>query len=233
MDKTNPIITTNLTKLLVTFNQAIVKKEIIGVVGPPGIGFKYAVRHFAEKHYLKVVYGNVKYSESIREVLLSLTKHLCNVKFSNLNYRETTLFDLTRILNHRLQIGDSCLLCLDNCSNLKPAQLKYFIQFLNNFDKPIGLVFRMNQHYVDRLERSKDFTDTFHLLMKVVDNWRVLERCADDELQDIVSKFVKSNPMVATDLVNASNGNLSTMMIHIRRYLALQQKKGRVTPIPK
>lgn len=211
-----PILTGNFTKLLTAFYQAIARKEIIGVISPGGVGFKYTLKHFVAKHYLKVVYCNVRQSESIREVILELYKHLCNVKFSNIDYRKTTLFDLVRVLKYRLSLDDGCLLCIDNCDNLKPGQLKYFTQFLNDLDRPMGLVFRMNERYAIEIAKNRKFQSSFERLSKVVDNWRVLERCSDTEIRDIAGRYVSDITLV-NDLVKATNGNLSVLEKHLVR----------------
>ena len=199
------------------FHQAIARREIIGVVSPNGIGFKFALKRFVEKHYLKVVYCNVRYSESTREVLVTLYRHLCNVKFSNMDYRKTTVFDLTRNLNERLRLGDNCLLCIDECSNLKPAQMEYFVQFLSDFNKPIGLVFRMNKYYATVLSRNRKFQNSYKRLIKVVDNWRVLSSCTAEEVMDITRCCGVQDQMILNDLVGASRLNLTILAKQVER----------------
>lgn len=217
------IITENFSKLAVAFHQAIARREIIGVVSPDGIGFKYALSHFAEKHYLKVVYCNVQHNESIRQVLLSVYKHLCNIKFSNINHKRVSFHELVRVLNSRLTYGDNCLLCIDECCNLKPGQLKYFAQFLKDFNKPIGLVFRMEESYAKDVVKNKKYITAYKSLRKRVDNWRVLGPCTDNEVREIAFTHVKDK-ILLEDLVSASKGNLSMLIEYIQRIQKFQKQ---------
>jgi len=171
-----------------------------------------------------MIYCNVRFSESIRQVFLSLYRELCNVKFSNIDYRKITLFDLTRVVNYRLGIGEECLLCIDNCENLSRSQLQYFTQFLSDFDKPIGLVFRMNDRYIKKLTRN--YRDQYDQLIKVVDNWRVLESPSINEVQSIARAFDISDPMILSDLVNSSGCNLTILKKEIDRYVKLKAQRN-------
>jgi hypothetical protein len=114
------------------------------------------------------------------------------------------------VLSYRLKLGDGLLLCIDGCSNLKPAQWKYFIEFLQRFDKPIGLVFRMSDYYANQLASKKKFEDSYQRLENVVDNGRVLTRCSDDEVRDIATTKI-ADPMLIADLEAVSRGNLSVL----------------------
>ena len=217
------VFTYNFTKLALAFNRAIVKKEIIGIVSPPGAGFKHALSRFCEKHYLKVVFCSVQYKQSIGHVILELFKDLCNIKFTNINCSQTNLHDLSRAINSRLRIGDSCLLCIDGCSNLTPSQLKYFVQFLKRFDKPIGLVFRMSETYVKKLERDSRFKEIHLNLVEVVDGWGVLEQPTPDEMKAIAYSMGIDNPMIIEDLLESSRNNLTILkknIEHIKRFRA-------------
>lgn len=224
-DQESPVLTANFQKLLVAYRQAIARREVIGVVGPAGVGFKYTLKQFAQKHYLKVIYCSIKETESVQRVLVELCKHLCNVRFSNLNYRNTTLFNLVYVLNHRLKVGDSCLLCIDHCSNLTPKKLMYFAQFLNDFDKPIGLVFRISSRYAKKISGGKNYIEAFEKLDKAVDNWRVLDHCTDDEVRTIASRHSEDH-MLISDLVKSSRGNLSILAKHLSRLNAFNAEKG-------
>jgi hypothetical protein len=227
---TSLIITENFSKLTLAFHRAIARKEIIGIISPHGVGFKFTLKLFAEKHYLKIIYCNVRQAESVQQVLLSLVRHLCNVRFSSIDYSNVSLFNLHRAINSRFSTEESCLLCIDNC-DFRPAQLRYFIRFLQDFKKPVGLVFRMRERYTDKMIKDRKFDGAYEELDKIVDGWGVLKPCGAEECQDIARSMGVSDTMLLEDLAKYSSGNLNILTKEIKRYKALANDQNTKTKI--
>lgn len=222
-EEIEPVLTDAFNRIVLSLDKAITERQVICIVGPEGIGFKFAAKRFAMKHYLKIIYANVEASESIQNVLCSIDRELSNVKFSNIDRKNCGLHQLTLRINNRIQSDDCCLLILDNF-NLAPAQLSYFIRFLINFNKKIGLVFRITNDYYYQIKNWKRWKGLYSKLYKVTDGWKGLLQLDRYELIDICKANGINDPMIIEDLINVSKGNLSIMKKHILRYLNLKHK---------
>lgn len=235
-----PVITDAFSTTVLTLERAISRKRIIGVVSSRGVGFKFAARRFALKNYLGITYLNVEAAPSFSEVFGALDRSLCNIKFSDVDYKRTSIHTLTRKINEKIHLYDKCLLILDNC-NLTPGQLKYFIRFLGNFNRSIGIVFRMNQGYFKELtgqakkkkgesnnqgEGSKKWGDCYNKLLKVTDDWKEIPDPAKDEIEDICKVHGVNDPMIIDDLMAKSGHNLSQIKKNIDRYRELKTNKN-------
>lgn len=142
------------------------------MISPRGVGFKFALKFFAEKHYLKIIVCDVSYSATVNNVAVSLLEDLCNVKFTRINYKHVKLHDLVIAINEKLRLDDCCLLVLDNCSHLKPSQVKYLIEFLKKFNRKTGFVFRMTEKYLKKMKRTAP--ESYVELYNVTDEWGIL-----------------------------------------------------------
>ena len=218
-----PVLTDAFNRIVLAMEKAITERKIICIVSPSGIGFKFAAKRFAMKHYLKIIYSNVEASGSIQEVFCSIDNKLSNIGFSNIDRRNCSLHQLTLKINERVQSNDCCLLIVDNC-NLTPGQLRYFIRFLNNFNKKIGLVFRMSTTYHHKLKKWKKWEGLYTKLYKVVDGWKGLDELTEDELIDICKSNGVKDEMIISDLIKVSNGDLSVMKKDMSRYFELKAK---------
>jgi len=218
-----PVLTDAFNRTVLALEKAITERKIICIVSPSGIGFKFAAKRFAMKHYLKIIYANVEASGLIQDVFCSIDSELSNVGFSNIDRRNCSLHQLTLKINERIQSDDCCLLILDNC-NLAPGQLRYFIRFINNFNKKIGLGFRMSITYHHRLKNWKKWKGLHTKLYKVVDGWKGLDELTEDELIDICKANGVKDEMIIADLIDVSKGDLSIMKKDMNRYLELKAK---------
>lgn len=224
----DPVITDAFSETVLTLNRAISMKRIIGVVSARGVGFKFAAQRFALKHYLGIVYLNVEASPSFSEVFGCIDRSLSNIKFSDIDYKRTSIHMLTRKINERIHQYDKCLLILDNC-NLTPGQLKYFIRFLANFNRSIGIVYRINQNYFKELTgntrkkkgtgTTKKWGDKYDGLVKVTDDWKEISDPNDDEVVEICKWHGIKDDMIIDDMLKKCGHNLSQISKEIKRYL--------------
>jgi len=212
-----PVLTESFQTAVIVLEKAITEKRIIGVVSPPGVGFKFAAKRFAMKHYLRIVYANVEHTQSVHNVLCSVSQELSNMKFSNIDRRNTTLYQLILKINERVSEQDACLLILDNC-NLTPTQLEYLIRFFTNFSKKIGLTFRMRLSYYKALKERKKLYPLYVKLFKVTDHWKRLSSPTEKEVVDICKAHGVNDKMIISDLVKTSKGNLTMLSKHIQQY---------------
>lgn len=223
----DPVLTSTFNKTVVGLEKSLAQKKIIGFISPSGVGFKYAIERVARKHYLNIVVCNVHYSASIRRVMVSLSMELCNMKFSRINHKQLTLFELFLEINETLKTSKPAhLLVLDHCESLRNAQLKYFVEFLKRFNRSTGLVFRMNTQYLRKVNRKEP--TLYEELYKVVDDWRVLERPTDDDIHDICKSNGVTDREVIEGLTKRCGNNLSILKKHFDRYhnyLVTQQGK--------
>lgn len=230
----DPVITDAFSETVLTLNRAITLRRIIGVVSSRGVGFKFAARRFALKHYLGIVYLNVEASPSISEVFGCIDRSLSNIRFSDIDSKRTSIHTLTRKINERINQYDKCLLILDNC-NLTPGQLKYFIRFLGNFNRSIGIVYRMNQNYFNELTgnnrkrkgigTTKKWGDKYDGLVKVTDDWKEIPDPNEEEVVDICRSHGINDAMIIGDLIGKCGHNLSQIRKDIERYLELKHQE--------
>lgn len=230
-EEIEPVLTNAFNSTVLALEKAITQRKIICVVGPEGIGFKFAVKRFAMKHYLKIIYADVAISGVMHEVLCAIDDELSNVKFSNIDRRNITLHQLTLRINERIHSDDCCLMILDNC-NLTPAQLGYFVRFLKNFNRKIGLVFRISNTYFQRLKNWKKWKSLYNKLYEVTDGWKGLDELTKEELKDICKANGVMDQMIIDNVIIVSEGNLSILKKHIDRYQELKRKDHETSKKP-
>lgn len=222
----DPVLTNSFSKAVIGLEKSLSQKKIIGFLSPSGVGFKYAVKCLARKHYLNVVVCNVHYSASIRSVMLSLSMELCNMKFSRINRRQLTLFELFLEINETLKTSKPAhLLVLDHCESLKNAQLRYFVEFLKRFNRSTGLVFRMNTQYLQKVKKNQP--TLYQEIYKVVDDWRVLEKPTSDDIRDICISNGITDREVIEGLTKHCGNNLSILKKNLDRYHEYMQNRGK------
>jgi hypothetical protein len=113
-----PVLTKSFERSILGIHAAIARKLIIGIVSPAGVGFKFALRQVAKKHYLRIIVCDVSYAPNFKNVMLSIRRELCKVKFSRLDYNNVSLHSIVTSINESIKTSDINLLVLDNCDNL-------------------------------------------------------------------------------------------------------------------
>ena len=233
LDNIEPVLTDAFKDMVLALDKALQEQTIVGVTSERGVGFKFAVRRFAMKHYLKIVYASVEKYQSFHQVLCSLNEEISNLKFSDIDTRNTNLHMLTIALNKKLKHGDTALLVLDNCA-FTPCQLQYFTRFLQNFQCHTGLLFRMNTKYIRRISGvAEKWEEPYSKLLKFTKHWKNISAIDDDDVRDIVASHGVSDQMITEDLVEASARNLSILNSHIERYLERKTKSSERLPTKK
>ena len=172
-----------------------------------------------------VIYANVEAAPSISDVLCSIDEALSNIRISDIDRKRVSIHDLTRKINSRIPLYDKCLLILDNC-NLTPGQLKYFIRFLRNFNKSIGIVFRLNLNYYNQLKRkNKKWQDLYDGLLKVTDDWKEVPGPSVEDIRDICIANGISDAIIIDDLIRKHGYNISRIRKSMDDYFDLKTKQ--------
>ena len=219
----NPVLTQPFNKVVVAAKRAIVNREIIGIVGPDGIGFKYALKAVARKHYLKVIVCTVEHSQTIYNVLVSLNTAITNIKLpAIITQRPTSLFNVMHVTNTRIMNDDAALIVFDHCSHFKKSQLQYFISFLRKYNRHTGILYRMTPTYVERIKRR--WNPEYKNLKKATSDWGVLEDLDDDDLREIVKAHGITDCMLVEDLVNNCENDVTILSQYIDRLKAYPKK---------
>lgn len=221
--------TTNQHDIIRVAKISIAKKSIIGIMAPHyGIGFKFSIVRLKEEFpYQNIIFADCSHSRNLNEVIITLLVQCSNVRFSNLNYRRTTLFDLTRILKQRMKIdlkGDT-LIVLDKVSKLSLTQKKYLCGFFEEFDHCCGLIFRTSLDDMVRLKaaKTKIFYEEFY---NAVDDWKVLNphTTKAGEIESLCKHYgVKDLEFIKT--LNKKTQNFTTAKKFIDRYLTLKNNE--------
>lgn len=218
-------LTTNQHEVIRVAIHARDNASTVGIITPSGIGMKYAIAKILKDYpYEKIIYCDAQFSGDMNEICVALISVCSNVRFSNLNYRKSELFDLVRILKDRMKkdIKGKPLIIMDNVWALTNEQMKKLNSFIAVYGGTCGLILRTNQRALERFRNG--FPDTFDKFYnQTVDDWLVLSENTAKEIGRFITAHGIKDKAFINDLATKSKSFTFVKKL-IDKYLKAQQQ---------
>jgi len=203
----------------------------VGFISPSGIGMKYAIgKLLADYPHERIIFADVQHSENVDEICLAIITVCSTVRFSNLDCRNASLFDLVRILKDRMKkdVKGKPLIVLDNVWALRNPQMKYLNRFLTLYGNTCGIVLRITERALKRF--SKQNPEVFEeFYNNSVSQWIVLEENAKKQIAQLADAYGVKDKVFIEDL-SARTTNFTQAKKYIDKYLNANESDGHNRP---
>lgn len=199
--------------------------SIVGIISPSGTGMKHAIAKILKRYpQERIILCDAKYSGDVREICVALIRVCSNVRFSNLNYRKTELFDLVRVLKDRMKkdVKGKPLIVMDNVWGLTNEHMKRLDNFLSVYGGTCGLVLRTNERALRKFKNA--YPETFDKFYNhTVNDWLVLKENTPKEIGQFITAYGINDKAFIEDLTARSKSFTFVKKV-VDKYLKLQTR---------
>ncbi|MGB4776730.1 MAG: hypothetical protein WBP45_16240 [Daejeonella sp.] len=150
--------------MIQAFGYCIKNQKKVFLLDEAGSGFRYTL----QKAFREGMFGNTRIISvsvvptlDMTNLVMSIYKQSCTVKFSNLNKKAVDLHELLVKINSRLRqdlLGKRIFIVFNHVHLLRSMErMQAFVDLLMSIPFPCGVILRTTARHIKSIQKSKDF----------------------------------------------------------------------------